>query len=109
MAGATKTIETPKRRPATSAVRSAPDTAEQQNTSQLIGDIYDAALNPSAWGTVLEKLAHFVGGQAAGLLSKDMVSKAGNAYFFYGLDLAYQKSYAQTYWRHDPIEHLGDY
>ncbi|MEW6644947.1 MAG: LuxR C-terminal-related transcriptional regulator [Pseudomonadota bacterium] len=56
---------------------------------------------------MLAKLAHFVGGQAAGLLSKDTISKAGNAYFFHGLDPAYQKSYAQTYWRHDPMAELA--
>lgn len=83
--------------------------SDQNALSRLIGDIYDTTLDPASWTGVLQKLADFVGGQAAGLLSKDAVSKAGNAYFFYGLDPSYQASYARTYWRHDPMAALASY
>ena len=47
------------------------DMKEDQGLTQLIGDIYDAALDSSRWTSVLAKIACYAGGQAAGLLSKD--------------------------------------
>ena len=47
------------------------DMKESQDLTQLIGDIYDAALDSSRWTSVLAKIACYAGGQAAGLLSKD--------------------------------------
>jgi hypothetical protein len=38
---------------------------EGEQLSRLIGDIYDAALDPGRWSAVLGKTRAFVGGQAA--------------------------------------------
>ena len=46
------------------------DMKESQGLTQLIGDIYDAALDSSRWTSVLAKIACYAGGQAAGLSSK---------------------------------------
>ena len=44
---------------------------DAERLSALIGDIYDAALDPSRWVGVLHKAREFVGGSAAALFSKD--------------------------------------
>jgi hypothetical protein len=40
---------------------------ELEQFSTLIGDIYDAALDPALWGNVLEQTCQFVNGYNAGL------------------------------------------
>lgn len=72
----------------------------------LIGDIYDAALDPAAWSDVLAKIADFAGGRASVILSKDTSNKFGNAYHCFGIDNRYLKSYSKTYWEFDPVERL---
>jgi hypothetical protein len=82
---------------------------EEQGLTQLIGDIYDAALDSSRWVGVLAKIAKFVGGQAAGLLSKNSVSKSGNIHYQVGLDSCFVQFYSETYWKFDPVASLLDY
>jgi hypothetical protein len=53
---------------------------EAERLSALIGDIYDAALDPTLWVDVLGKTKSFIGGQAAALGWKDAVSKRGDTY-----------------------------
>jgi hypothetical protein len=43
---------------------------DSKQLSVLIGDIYDAALDPSQRTDVLDKIASFTGGHSGGLLSK---------------------------------------
>jgi DNA-binding CsgD family transcriptional regulator/sulfur carrier protein ThiS len=79
-----------------------------QGLTQIIGEIYDAALESSRWPIVLAKIAKFAGGQAAGLLSKDAVSKSGNVYYQAGIDRCYVRLYSDTYWKFDPVAKLHD-
>jgi hypothetical protein len=44
--------------------------AQEEQLPDLIGDIYDAALDPSLWSEVVGKAARFVGGSAAAIFSK---------------------------------------
>jgi DNA-binding CsgD family transcriptional regulator len=44
---------------------------DQQYLSDLIGNVYDAAVDPSLWESALERGACFVGGCGAGLFCKD--------------------------------------
>ena len=81
---------------------------EDQGLTQLIGDIYDAALDSSRWTSVLAKIASYAGGQAAGLLSKDSVSKSGNIHYQSGVDPYFVRLYAETYWKFDPVASLHD-
>jgi DNA-binding CsgD family transcriptional regulator/PAS domain-containing protein len=74
--------------------------------SSLIGDIYDAALDHAFWPQVLQNIARFVDGAAAGILSKDSVSKAGNVHHNYGVEPRYLELYHDTYWRFDPLSPL---
>ena len=81
---------------------------EEQGLTRLIGDIYDAALGSSRWPDVLAQIASFVGGQAAGLLSKDSVSKYGNVYYQSGVDPYYVELYSDVYWKFDPVARLAE-
>jgi hypothetical protein len=65
---------------------------DKATLSALIGDIYDAALDPALWTDVLVSITEFVGG----LLSKDSVSKLGNAFYHVGVDPHYIQIYAET-------------
>lgn len=58
--------------------------------SDLIGDIYDAALDQSLWPKVLEQAAQFVGGVGAALSSKDAAAQLGDVYHDAGIDQHYK-------------------
>jgi hypothetical protein len=75
---------------------------QTEQLSELIGHIYDAALDPARWIDVLEKIARFVGGPAASLVSKDAANKTGEFAFQAGLDPAYVQLYFDKYIRLDP-------
>jgi DNA-binding CsgD family transcriptional regulator len=81
---------------------------DDQGLTQLIGEIYDAALDASRWPGVLTKIAEFVGGQAAGFLSKNAVSKSGNVYYQVGVDPYFVQLYSEAYWKFDPVATLPD-
>ena len=49
---------------------------ELEQFSTLIGDIYDAALDPALWGNVLEQTCQFVNGYNAGLPLDSVVRTA---------------------------------
>jgi DNA-binding CsgD family transcriptional regulator len=74
--------------------------------SKLAEDIYDTVLDSGRWTSVLAKITDFVEGQAGGLLSKDSVSKSGDAYYHVGVDPRYLEIYAESYWRFDPMASL---
>lgn len=77
---------------------------EVEQLSSLIGDLYDAALDPSLWSVALGKAREFVGGQAAMLCWKDAVGKCGCAcYQDGGLDPHYVQLYFDKYVKVDPF------
>jgi DNA-binding CsgD family transcriptional regulator len=80
--------------------------SETERLSALIGDIYDVALNPALWPDTLAKIAGFVGGQSAGLFSKDSVNKAANAYYTFGCDSRYLQLSLGNSWKFDPFASL---
>lgn len=69
----------------------------------LIGSIYDAALEPALWTGVLEKAANFVGGSAASIFWQDEIRKEGNAYYNFGTDSRYEQLYFDRYIKFDPL------
>jgi DNA-binding CsgD family transcriptional regulator len=77
-----------------------------EQLSALIGSVYDAALDSTLWTEVLKRAADFVRGDAAGLLSKDCLSKYGNAHYHVGVDPRYMQSYLETYSFFDPMATL---
>src|SRR5262249_54968119 len=60
--------------------------SKDEKFTSLVGNIYDAALEPAQWFSVLERIAEYVGGQGAGLLSKDSISRSANAHYYTGVD-----------------------
>jgi len=76
---------------------------ETEQLSALIGDIYDAALDPTVWIDVLGKTKNFIGGQAAALAWKDAVAKRGNSYYDDGgISPYYRQLYFDKYVKLDP-------
>ena len=57
---------------------------EIERLSALIGDVYDAALDPALWPSVLEKICAFASGSAANIFSQDAINKTANRYFVWG-------------------------
>jgi len=76
---------------------------DDEQLSSLIGDIYDAALNPLLWVDVLGKARAFVVGLAASLYWKDATSKRGAVRFTDGgIDPYHCEQYFDKYGKLDP-------
>jgi hypothetical protein len=73
---------------------------ETSALSDLIGTLYDTALERALWPDVLEKLAEFVGGSAASIYCKN--STTGAVYHQFGVEPHYQQLYFSKYVRLDP-------
>jgi len=76
------------------------DQAEQ--LSELIGEIYDAALDPSLWSDVVGKAGRFAGGPAAAIFSKSPIAGDGSVYYESGIDPYYRQLYFDKYVKLDP-------
>src|SRR5258708_34233043 len=76
---------------------------EAQKLIQVISDIYDAALNPAQWSSVVAKIAEFSGGQAGGLALQDAARKNVNVYYDAGFDPQCIQVYLETYSKLDPL------
>jgi DNA-binding CsgD family transcriptional regulator len=77
---------------------------EREQLSQLIGDIYDAALDPAQWSAALRKSRAFVGGAAAALYSKNAVRKTGRMYCQEGdISREFRQLYIERYAKLDPF------
>src|SRR4051812_12139207 len=76
--------------------------AHDKRLSELIGDIYDAAIDPGLWNDVVGRAGFFVGGQVATIFAKSPI--AGNGYVYYesGIDPEYRKLYFEKYLKLDP-------
>jgi len=71
--------------------------------SSLIGDIYEAAMEPALWPSVLKQIAAFVGGSAAAFYSKDAATKTGSVYYDCGAsDPHFKQLYFEKYIKIDP-------
>jgi DNA-binding CsgD family transcriptional regulator len=77
---------------------------DAERLSALIGDIYDAALDPTLWVDGLGKVRAFIGGWAIALSWKDSVAKRGGSYFEEGgQDSHYHQLYFEKYIKLDPF------
>jgi DNA-binding CsgD family transcriptional regulator len=75
---------------------------DPEDLSDLIGSIYDAALDSSRWLDVLERASGFVGGAAAGMYAKDITIKTGEVYYKWNVDAVCVDEYFNKYIRFDP-------
>ena len=78
------------------------DLAADDDLLQLIGEIYDAALDSALWPDVLKRIAGYTTGLAAALVSHDIGSTTGGFYYSWGDDPAYTKLYFEKYVRLNP-------
>jgi DNA-binding CsgD family transcriptional regulator/PAS domain-containing protein len=74
--------------------------------SDVIEEIYDAALEPALWNDVVVSINDYVGGQACGIFSKDSADQSGLTHYHCGADPHYIRLYAETHSRFDPLTTL---
>jgi DNA-binding CsgD family transcriptional regulator len=77
--------------------------SEAEQISSLIGDLYDAALDPDLWPQVLEKACGYVRGAASNLYSEDSAAKTGNIHYTWGVDRHYGRPYYDKYIKFNPF------
>lgn len=71
---------------------------DAEGFSALVADIYDAALDPPSWRTVLKDICAFArGGPSASLFWQDAVKRTGKTYYVWGGDPQYNRLYWDKY------------
>jgi DNA-binding CsgD family transcriptional regulator len=75
---------------------------EIESFSELVGDIYDASLDPALWPSVCETACAFVGASGAGLIWQDTLRKAAHLYFSFGVEPRFLENYKETYCKLNP-------
>lgn len=75
---------------------------ELERASKLIGDIYDAALDPALWPEVLHTTCDFVEGCAATLSSQHSAPQSVRFFSQWGTDPYYTKLYQEKYVKLNP-------
>jgi DNA-binding CsgD family transcriptional regulator len=78
-------------------------TSQESSLSQLIGDIYDAALAPALWPRVLEQSCSFVGGYAANILWHDVATERSALFQEFNVDPHYHHLYMEKYAAMNPL------
>lgn len=80
-----------------------PGLDDLEHLSALIGEIYDAALDPLRWPQALAMARGFIGGCAAAIYAKDASSKTGNLYYDDGsIEQRFVRLYFDRYVKLDP-------
>jgi len=76
---------------------------EIEQLSHLIGDIYDAAIDPALWPSVQQKTCEFVRAHASTLYWQNSVRKTGNSYAQTGIQPGYRELYFEKFIRINPL------
>jgi DNA-binding CsgD family transcriptional regulator len=76
---------------------------EAEQLSMLIGEIYDAALDPALWPSAFDKACQYTGSSQISLFTQDSVRNATDLYFASGLDAEYLRLYKDQYCKINPI------
>lgn len=76
---------------------------EARRFSLLVGEIYDAAVDPARRSAVLEQVAGFVGGSAVTILSRDAARLSVEIHQHYGMDARFRDLYRDRYVELDPL------
>ena len=76
---------------------------EAETLSALIGDIYDAALDPKAWVKALGRSCAFVGGASAALFWHDVASERSEVLHIFEEDPFYTQLYLEKYIALNPV------
>jgi len=78
-------------------------TSEASTLSELIGDIYDAALDPALWMRALERSCSFVGGSSAVLYWHDVATESSAALHLFNDDPHWTQLYFEKYLLMNPV------
>jgi len=79
---------------------------EAEELSWVIGDIYDASLDPALWPKAIESICGYVGAASASLHSQDCVTRATDVLFSWGREASaphFFKIYLEKYGRMNPV------
>jgi DNA-binding CsgD family transcriptional regulator len=76
---------------------------ESDQVSDLVGNIYDASVDPTSWPYVLKQTCGYIQGVAAVLVAHEMTAGAGAFYFTWGDDPCYRESYNRTFGKINPL------
>jgi DNA-binding CsgD family transcriptional regulator len=79
---------------------------EVESLSRVVGEVYDASLDPALWQDAIASVCAYIGAASASLHSQDSVSRATDALFWWGRDASapdYFESYLARYGRINPI------
>jgi DNA-binding CsgD family transcriptional regulator len=77
--------------------------SETEAVSHLIGDIYDASINPEKWRPVLQEVCAFVKAGFAILISEDAISSKALVHYSSEDDAEWLDSYFRKYIRLNPM------
>lgn len=77
--------------------------SEAAELSAVIGDIYDAAIDPTLWNQALGNICAFVGGSSAALLWHDSALERSEAVHLYNFDPYYLRLYFEKYLPLNPM------
>jgi DNA-binding CsgD family transcriptional regulator len=78
-------------------------TSESEELSKVIGDIYDAAIDPSLWKRALGNACLFIGGSSAVLFWHDAATERSEALHLFNEDPHYNKLYFEKYLPMNPV------
>lgn len=70
---------------------------EAEHLSEVVGHLYDAAVDAEHWPIALEAACGFVGGCAANLFSQDAATQNAVRHYSWGEDPHYEQQFFQTY------------
>jgi DNA-binding CsgD family transcriptional regulator len=76
---------------------------EANRFSSLVGEIYDAAVDPAQRSAALEQVAGFVGGSAVTILSRDAARLSIEIHQHYGTEPRFRELYRDRYVELDPL------
>jgi len=77
--------------------------SDLEDFSALLGDIYDASLDPALWPSVFEQICGFVQCSSAHLFAQDSVRKSANRYFTWGDHPEFTRLYTEKYAKLNPM------
>jgi DNA-binding CsgD family transcriptional regulator len=77
--------------------------SESAELSAVIGDIYDAAIEPSLWQHALGSICAFVGGSSAALIWHDSAIERSEAVHLFNVDPHYLQLYYEKYLPLNPM------
>jgi DNA-binding CsgD family transcriptional regulator len=79
---------------------------EADELSRVIGDVYDASLDPALWPDAIASVCAYLGAASASLHSQDSISRATDALFWWGRESSaphFFKTYREKYGKLNPI------